>query len=139
MRYDPYTLVISLGAEGTAEGEIYIDDGESFEYQDGAYIHRKFIFASNTLTSEDLATKAAKEKKRKEYLKTMASVRVEKIIIVGAPSSWQDLKSVKVVEEGAKRTADLNYFKGDSTRASWAVVRDPGVVVGRSWSVEFGA
>lgn len=138
MRFDPYTLVVALSAEGTAEGELYIDDGESYEYQDGAYIHRRFSFAADTLRSEDLVAKAVKEKKRKEYLKTMAGVRVEKIVVVGAPKSWEGRSTVKVVEEGqGEREVEMSYFKGDGTRAGWAVVRDPGVGIGRGWSVEF--
>jgi mannosyl-oligosaccharide alpha-1,3-glucosidase len=138
MRFDPYTLVIALSAEGTAEGELYIDDGESYDYQDGAYIHRKFTFASNTLTSEDLASKAVKEKKRKEYLKLMSSVRVEKVIVVGAPTSWECRSTVNVVEEGQSgRDVEMSYFKGEGARADWAVVRDAGVGVGRGWSLRF--
>ena len=137
MRYDPYTLVISLGPDGNAEGELYVDDGESFEYQEGAYIHRNFLFASGTLKSEDLSSKPIKEKKRKEYLKSMANVLVEKIIVVGAPTTWEGLGTVKVVEDKEARKADLSYFKGDATRADWAVVRNPGVGIGRTWSMQF--
>jgi alpha 1,3-glucosidase len=138
MRHDPYTLLIALGADGTATGELYIDDGESYDYQDGAYIHRSFTFASNTLHSVDVAGKAAKEKKRRDFLKTMAAVRVEKIVIVGAPGSWMGKRVVRVVEEGVgEREVEMRVHKGDGVQSSWAVVRDPGVGIGRGWSLEF--
>ncbi|KAI3523968.1 hypothetical protein L1887_02522 [Cichorium endivia] len=39
MENDPYTLVISLDNSGEAEGELYIDDGKSYEFKNGgAYI-----------------------------------------------------------------------------------------------------
>jgi len=137
MRYDPYTLIITLGPQGTAEGELYIDDGESYEYQDGAYIHRRFVFSADRLTSEDLADKPVKEKKRRDYLKTMSSVRVEKIIIIGAPAAWEGKSTVGVSELETDREVEMAFFKGDGTRANWAVVRNPGVGVGRGWRVSF--
>ncbi|KAJ7957062.1 Alpha-glucosidase [Quillaja saponaria] len=42
MANDPYVLVIALNSSQAAEGELYIDDGKSFEFQQGAYIHRPF-------------------------------------------------------------------------------------------------
>jgi len=137
MRYDPYTLIITLGPQGTAEGELYIDDGESYEYQDGAYIHRRFVFSAGRLTSEDLADKSVKEKKRREFLKTMSSVRVEKIIIIDAPAAWEGKSTVGVSELETDREVEMAFFKGDGTRANWAVVRNPGVGVGRGWRVSF--
>ena len=42
MRFDPFTLVIALDAAGEhAMGELYLDDGHSFDYQkvDASFIH----------------------------------------------------------------------------------------------------
>uniref|UniRef100_A0A2C9UPV0 Probable glucan 1,3-alpha-glucosidase n=1 Tax=Manihot esculenta TaxID=3983 RepID=A0A2C9UPV0_MANES len=57
---DPYTLVIALNSSQKAEGELYIDDGESFDFVQGAYIHRGFMFSDGKLTSVNLAPKNAK-------------------------------------------------------------------------------
>ena len=142
MRWDPFTLVVVVGKDGKAEGALYIDDGESFDYQDGAYIHRKFTFSSSApggssvLVSEDIATAG---KKTKEYLKTMAKVRIEKVVIVGAPSSWESKSEVLVMEDGARegKKVGLSWKRGEAGKAAWAVVRDPGVGVGRGWRIEF--
>ncbi len=142
MRWDPYTLVVTLGSNGEAEGSLYVDDGESYDYEDGAYIHRHFNFSSGTLRSSDLSadTDVSKpSKKRKEYLKAMTAVRVEKIVIVGAPREWKGRTEVKVEEEGAKlaRTAEVKWFEGEGGAANWAVVRDPGMEIGKGWTIEF--
>nr|CCW28783.1 glycoside hydrolase [Arachis duranensis] len=55
MTNDPYTLVIALNSSQAAEGELYLDDGSSFNFLQGAYIHRRFIFKDGKLTSLDLA------------------------------------------------------------------------------------
>ncbi|KAL9597362.1 MAG: hypothetical protein Q9179_004300 [Wetmoreana sp. 5 TL-2023] len=47
MKWDPYTLVIALDHNNQAEGELYIDDGESFEFEKGAYVHRHFGISPN--------------------------------------------------------------------------------------------
>ena len=142
MRWDPYTLVIALGSNGEAQGELYVDDGESYDYEDGAYVHRHFSFSSNTLKSSDLSTEnnvSKPSKKRKAYLAAMTAVRVEKIVIVGAPTEWKGRNEVKVEEEGAKqtRTVEMKWFEGEGGAANWAVVRDPGTEIGKGWTVEF--
>ncbi|KAL4362313.1 hypothetical protein GQ457_04G034240 [Hibiscus cannabinus] len=40
MMHDPFTLVIALNTFQEAEGELYLDDGKSFDFKQGAYIHR---------------------------------------------------------------------------------------------------
>ena len=147
MKYDPFTLVVAIGKSGDAEGTLYLDDGESFDFQDGAFIHRRFRFDAETraLTSEDLApASASPSKKAKEYLKSMENVRVERIVVVGAPESWSSSTSVDVNEELSSkaksegvRKAALEYHGSDEGRAAWAVVRDPGVKIGAGWKVQF--
>ena len=147
MRWDPFTLVVVVGNDGTAEGTLYLDDGESFDYQAGAYIHRQFSFksaasasggagGSSTLVSKDLGGGVGKSK---EYVKKMAKVRIEKVIVVGAPPEWERRTEVLVVEDGARagRKVGLKWRRGEGGRASWAVVRDPGVKVGGDWEIEF--
>lgn len=148
MKWDPYTLVVVLGGadELRAEGELYVDDGETFDYQEGAFIHRKFIFASGTnsdthlgnLRSEPLTPPGKESKKAKAYSQSMEKVRIEKIVVINAPSQWEGRTSVRVSEEGkGEKSAGLRYWKGEGGKAAWAVVRDPGVGVGKGWKIDF--
>jgi alpha 1,3-glucosidase len=142
MKYDPFTLVVTIGNSGDAEGTLYVDDGESFDFQDGAFIHRRFQFrgATATLTSEDLASSPGK--KTKDYLKQMENVRVEKVVIVGAPDAWRGKVEVEVSEDkggksaGSRKVA-LEFHGKDGGKAAWAVVRDPGVQIGSGWKIAF--
>jgi mannosyl-oligosaccharide alpha-1,3-glucosidase len=143
MRYDPFTLVVVLGSSGTAEGTLYLDDGESFDYEQGAFIHRKFVYdaATHSLRSEDLAP-AAKGRKAAAYEMSMQGVRVERVIIVGAPASWRGAEDVDVQEEGGKksggaRKADFVFHEQQGKRAAWAVVRDPKVDIASGWKIAF--
>jgi alpha 1,3-glucosidase len=136
MKWDPYTLVITPNKNGEAEGSIYVDDGETFDYERGAYIHRQFHFRDSVLTSENLGTKGAKTA---EYLKTMAGVTVERLIVVDPPTEWKDKSTVTVIEDGAKAgsTASLEYYEQQGGKAAYVVVKSPNVSIGKSWRIEF--
>jgi len=137
MKFDPFTLVIVLDDTGRAEGFLYLDDGETFDYEAGAYIHRRFTFSDGVLSSSDSAPEtAASSKKAKQYLQTMKDVRVEKLVIINPPVSFRDTAEIRVEEEGAKeRMVQVKYVEKVGARAAWAVVRDPGVGVARGWRV----
>ncbi|KAJ9207308.1 CAZyme family GH31 [Paecilomyces variotii] len=136
MKWDPYTLVVTLDKNSQADGTLYVDDGETFDFERGAYIHRRFSFSDSTLASENLGTKGPKTA---EYLKAMSGVRVEKIIIVDAPQQWQEKSSVTVIEEGAKSgsTAPLEFHLQQNGKAPYAIVKNPGVGIGKTWRIEF--
>ncbi|KAL2001301.1 hypothetical protein VTN02DRAFT_1943 [Thermoascus thermophilus] len=136
MKWDPYTLVVVLDRNGQAEGTLYVDDGETFDYQQGAYIHRRFRFSDSSLSSEDIG---ATGPKTADYLQTMADVRVEKVVVVDAPKEWQEKSSVTVIEDGAEAgaTAPLEYHVQPDGKAPYAVVKSPNVGIGKVWRIEF--
>eukprot|EP00794_Sanderia_malayensis_P019892 gene19892-21835_t len=39
---DPYTLLVALNGTGEAYGELYVDDGHSFDYKNGKYLKAKY-------------------------------------------------------------------------------------------------
>ena len=50
---NPIKLEVYLDENGEAEGTLYIDDGETYEYEThDAYAKVKFTFKDNVLTSE---------------------------------------------------------------------------------------
>jgi Alpha-glucosidases, family 31 of glycosyl hydrolases len=136
MRWDPYTLVVTLDKNSEAEGTLYVDDGETFDYERGAYIHRRFNYRESVLSSEDIGTKGPKTA---EYLKTMAGVTVERVVIVDPPAEWKTKNSVTVIEDGAKSasTASLAFYEQEGSKASYVVVKNPNVSIGKAWRIEF--
>ncbi|KAI9744271.1 MAG: hypothetical protein M1818_002423 [Claussenomyces sp. TS43310] len=134
MRWDPYTLVVVLGKSGSAVGELYVDDGETFDYQSGAYIHRVFEFSSDSLLSKDVGTKG---KLTSKYLKTMKKVGVERVIIVGAPASWASKTHVNAIEGSSTLEVPLEFHEADGGHAAWACVKNPKVAIGADWKIDF--
>jgi alpha 1,3-glucosidase len=136
MRWDPYTLVIALSKAGSASGTLYVDDGETFDFQSGAYIHRSFEYSaeSGSLVSKDISTKG---KLTDKYLKSMKKVGVEKIVIVGAPASWSGKTTVKATEAGKTLDVPIEYHVAANGKAAWASVNNPKLAIGADWTIDF--
>ncbi|XP_012721548.2 neutral alpha-glucosidase AB isoform X6 [Fundulus heteroclitus] len=117
MEDDPYTLYVALNNQRTAEGELYIDDGHTFNYEKKEFIHRRFSFSNNVLSSVNLEPEAQFTTKS----------WVERIIILGAsnPSTI------------TLRTADgINQLEFDfDASMSVLTIRKPGMNAGADWSV----
>jgi len=132
--------------QGNAQGILYVDDGETFEFRKGQYIHRAFTFDSKnmTLTSTSLHPDPSAAS---AYVKTMKDVRIEKIIVVGAnyalkskSSDTSDLGNrvdLKVTEGKETRTSIGKHFAAKDGNADYLVVKDPKVGIGRDWVISF--
>lgn len=135
MRFDDYTLVVTASKAGSAEGELYTDDGDSFDYEDGQYIHRKFSLSGNTLTSIDAEGRDTKPIKAGQWLQAMEQVHVDKIIIVGVSSAW-NVKEVQVESEGRTWTAKVQYHPAQGARAAYVTVGRVGAKIGEDWVIK---
>ncbi|TXG60288.1 hypothetical protein EZV62_014861 [Acer yangbiense] len=57
----PLVEVVALNISQAAEGELYVDDGKSFEFLQGASIHRRFVFSKGKLTSVNMAPTSSRK------------------------------------------------------------------------------
>ncbi|XP_058149988.1 neutral alpha-glucosidase C isoform X3 [Dasypus novemcinctus] len=74
MTDSPYGLRVALSNEGSAEGELYLDDGHSFQYlHKKQFLHRKFSFCSGVLINSCVS-------ERDHYSSTCV---VEQILVIG--------------------------------------------------------
>lgn len=137
MRWDPYTLVVVLGQDGNAQGELYIDDGETFDYESGASISVKFTFDgdSKTLTSRN---STAEGSLTSAFGQSMEKVRVERVVVVGASSAWADVKSVRTEQDGKEAEVDFHFNAAVGNQAAWGVIRDPKVSIAKDWKISLG-
>jgi mannosyl-oligosaccharide alpha-1,3-glucosidase len=95
MKLDPFTLRVALDKDGNARGDLYLDDGESYDHQEGNFIWREFVAEKKTrsklvLESKDLGASrsddavygvslAGKYDEKNAFVKAMEGVRVEKV------------------------------------------------------------
>ncbi|NWY93494.1 GANAB glucosidase, partial [Loxia curvirostra] len=119
MRGDPFTLYVALSPQGTAQGDLYLDDGVSFDYATkNAFLHRHFSFANGTLTSSSADPSGSMS----------SPAWLERVVIlgVGRPES-----ALLTTHEGAQTPLQ---FQHDPER-SVLTLRRPGVPIGADWSI----
>ncbi|XP_071704204.1 probable glucan 1,3-alpha-glucosidase [Rutidosis leptorrhynchoides] len=130
MENDPYTLVIAVDNSGAAEGELYIDDGKSYEFKQGAYIHRRFIFSNGKLTSVNLATTSASSL----GTKFLSDCTIERIILLGYSSKS---KSARIEPSNHVTDVELGPLQIRSgARSSVLTIRKPNVRVSEDWTIQ---
>lgn len=134
MRFDDYTLVVSVSKDGKAEGELYADDGDTFEHEAGQYIYRKFNLSGKSLTSVDADGRDAKSIKAGKWMTAMKDVFVDKIIIVGAPAEWNK-EEVEISSEGRTWKVRVDYHAAEQGRAAFATVGRVGASIGADWTI----
>lgn len=127
MVHDPYTLVIALNSSQSAEGELYLDDGKSFEFQRGAFIHRRFIFSNGKLTSLNLAPSSNDGR-----LFSSDNV-IERVILLGHPSRP---KSALIEPSNKEIEMEMGPLRVQGSRgASVLTIRKPNVRISEDWSI----
>lgn len=135
MRFDDYTLVVTVSKDGSAEGDLYADDGDTFDNEKGQYIHRKFSLAENILASTDAEGRTSKSVKAGNWLKAMHEVHVDRIIVVGAPASLNQ-KEVQIESEGRTWPVKVEYHGAEKGRAAFAVLGRVGARISEDWSIK---
>ncbi|CAO1625705.1 unnamed protein product [Parajaminaea phylloscopi] len=153
---DPLTLVIALrgadesGGEGgqvRAEGVLYLDDGQTYHYRDGAFVWRRFTFESHpdgrhTIRSRDetaLRASAARGQTdastttsistvaspsydaSNEFAQAIKDVRVEKIVVLGLEGTASKRFAINVagaLAEGTAQASPLSSVYTDGEHAS---------------------
>ncbi|KAF5751733.1 Glycosyl hydrolases family 31 protein isoform 1 [Tripterygium wilfordii] len=125
---DPYTLVIAVNSSLAAEGELYVDDGKSFEFEKGAYIHRRFVLSNGKLTSSNMASVPSGKSM------FFSECIVERIILLGYPSGP---KSALIEPANQKVEIVLGPPWPQGGRGKAVVtIRKPGVRISDDWTIK---
>ncbi|XP_058382643.1 neutral alpha-glucosidase AB isoform X1 [Diceros bicornis minor] len=119
MKDDPITLFVALSLQGTAEGELFLDDGHTFSYQTrNEFLLRRFSFSGNTLVSSSADPKGHFE----------TPIWIERVVIIGAGKP----AAVVLQTKGSPETR-LSFQHDPET--SVLILRKPGVNVASDWSI----
>lgn len=116
MKNDPFTLVVCLDRFKEANGTLYEDDEQSYEYRNGKYIYSQIEFKNNVLSSKLIDPNATFE--------TLAWI--ERVIIAGLDKTPQSA----TLSTSSKRVT-LEVTKHE--RAYY--IRKPAVNIAEEWEI----
>ncbi|ORX61571.1 hypothetical protein DM01DRAFT_1332171 [Hesseltinella vesiculosa] len=130
MALDPFTLMIALDKKSNAEGTLYLDDGESYDYEAGTFAHTHFVYNKGILTCDSLHADGASAGAQ-AFAKKMSSVRVERLVLMG---THRQPNRVQLLTK--QTTLDLAFSYHEAV--SSLEIRDPAVsVVECDWTIRF--
>ena len=115
-RNDPYTLIVALDNNNTAHGSLYVDDGSSFAFLDGAYLEAAISLEGGVLSWRVTHNVAA-------YLHT-----IERIVLLGVASG-----GLKVTDVASGRDIETSAWRGNP---SAVMLRQPGVIISEDWDLK---
>lgn len=137
MERDPYTLIVALDANGAASGSLYLDDGCSFAFARGEYMHRAFTFRDMTLTARRLTELRVPTGEVRAVPKFSTPNKVERIVLLGLPSASGYTATIRV--DGGGETVALTQGaalpSAPAATHAW-VLRKPDLPIGGDWTVE---
>ena len=119
MKSDPFTLIVAL-ENGLAKGSLYVDDGHSFEYQQGNYLYVVYEFSNNALKSKRLHAQNNPMKPDDSY-----NTRIERIVILGLENLGK-ITSIK-----ASGSVEIQHFSS----AGILTLKNPNFRVGEDWEI----
>lgn len=120
MKTDPVTLVVAPNVAGEATGELYLDDGKSYDYKSGAFTLVKFRFSKKSGLE---ATIVAGGKTKF----VGSDIAVERVVVFGLNKGEVQAMAVD------NRAVEFEHsFDGHST-----IIRQPKVACNTNWSIMF--
>jgi alpha 1,3-glucosidase len=120
MMNDPYTFIVALDENGKARGHIYIDDGQSFKYRNGANLYMELTFESGVLRGSMLHEPGYK-----------SGAWIERVIIYGYQADAPQSVKVKSVT-GSESELDSTLHRDTKT----LVIKKPAISLSEDgWSI----
>uniref|UniRef100_H9GE36 Glucosidase II alpha subunit n=1 Tax=Anolis carolinensis TaxID=28377 RepID=H9GE36_ANOCA len=117
---DEENLCAFLCCDGTAQGDLFLDDGHTFNFKTKReYLHQQFNFSGNTLTASSADPKGSFE----------TPAWIERVVILGAGKP----AAVFLKEDNGAAETRLDFIHQAET--SVLTIRKPGVNIGADWSI----
>jgi alpha 1,3-glucosidase len=142
---DPFTLIVAVGADGNASGRLYVDDGDSYDYESGQFVWREFKLdgsgKTSTLSNHNLATgdQAAGNLVKFSpssgpWAEGISTVQVEQIVVLG-------LKTKPTSVQASGTDLEWSWVAGSSAStgsegdASKLTIKNPKLKIVDDWSI----
>ncbi|XP_038066335.1 neutral alpha-glucosidase AB-like isoform X2 [Patiria miniata] len=118
---DPYTLIVALDTKQQASGQLYMDDGHSFDFQSGLYQYKQITFQNNVIQSRSIDMNGRYQ--TKSWL--------ERVVVIGLE------KSPSSIELSGDFISTHNVEFSFNEENKVLVIRKPEVNMGIDWVMAF--
>ncbi|ODO10934.1 hypothetical protein I350_01533 [Cryptococcus amylolentus CBS 6273] len=142
MWQDPVELIISVGKDGKAQGQLYLDDGEGYGYEQGEFVWRKFELDNGKLVGRDHEESGKKGSAvtvfnpDNTFAQTVADVKINSIVVLGLSAKPRSIVSKSTGSQIEFEWEDGKAAKGKKEgKASELRVKNPGVSVIEDWEI----
>ena len=142
---DPFTLIVAVGVDGTASGKLYVDDGDSYDYEEGQFLWREFRLDGSgkrsTLSNHNVAAAGESTSSLAKFSPSsgpwaegISSVHVEQIVVLG-------LKSKPTAVQANGIDLEWSWIAGSSASASSEgdasklTIKSPKLKIVDDWSI----
>jgi len=119
MTHDPYTLFAGLNPQRKASGELYMDDGHTYNFQAGQFNHINYTFAQNVLESTLITPQ--------DSYKTDSWL--ERVVVMGVSQAPTKI----TIEQQDGVTKNLGFEFDGNKRV--LTIRKPGVNIATNWKI----
>jgi len=124
MTNDPFTLLIALDEQGHAQGDLYVDDGDSYAFQKGQSLLRDFVYETQANTASLSSSTSTSDK-------MYARNKIERIIIWGVQTAPN---AVSASETKTGATPQSIAFDFEAT-TNILTLRKPDLFISASWTI----
>lgn len=124
MKDDPFTLRIALDENQSATGTLYLDDGETFQYQNNKYELLTFHYEATTPKTHVLSVSKSTKSGEVSIKNT-----VNRVSILGVESAP---KQASLSVDGQVTPVEFDFIKD----SHMVVLRNPGQIANADWSIE---
>lgn len=141
MWQDPFTLIIAVGKDGKARGQMYLDDGVGYAYESGEFVWRVFELNGKVLQSKSheegiksKETGIAVYEQGNAFAEAVSHVKINSVVFLGLSNKPASIKSngveLEFEWEGRKDAKGKKEGKASELR-----VKNPGVGVVDDWEI----
>ena len=118
MAHDPYTLTVALNNSGKASGSLYIDDGETFNYEQGEYANVYFTATNNSIKGKIIGHDG--------FIKSLDDIFIEKIVVL----SVKELSSIRIQQSGSQWESNSRSLDGN------LIIENPKLKLSSEWTIK---
>lgn len=128
MLHDPYTIIIAPNTNGEAFGKLYVDDGKSFQYEEGQYLDTNFTLSNGIIKNLPNHVPESSDNIPSEFGNTL----IETIII---PTN--EVNNINVGEQVKVRQNNTEWYIDVTMENNLILIQNPMVNIEKDWEIIF--